>query len=137
MGPTPAAQPTGEASARATAVAFAAEGVRLAAGYENGAIRLWDTASGELRETFSGHVGSVRRLASAPDGSTLASLGEDDVVILWHLGTGQRTFNMDTQGQKLSGLAFSSDGRMLVAGARTEGKLSSSLLMWPAEPADR
>jgi WD40 repeat protein len=133
---TPAAQLTDEANLGVAAVAFSADGATLAAGCSDGVIRLCDLASGDLRLTFSGHVGRVCRLAFAPDGRTLASLGEDKVLNLWHLGTGQRLFSLDTQARELHGLAFSRDGRLLVAGARLPGNAGpSSLLRWRAEPA--
>jgi WD40 repeat protein/tRNA A-37 threonylcarbamoyl transferase component Bud32 len=118
------------------AVAFSPDDAMLAAGCSDGVIRLWDIASGDLRQTFSGHVGTVTRIAFTPDGRRLASLGEDNVVNLWHLGTGQRFFSLDTRGQQLRGLAFSRDGRLLVAGARSATKDGpSSLLLWGAELA--
>jgi WD40 repeat protein len=132
----PSAQPTGEATLSVAAVAFSADGATLAAGCSDGVIRLWDLASGELRQTFSGHVAAVSRLAFAPNGRTLASLGEGNIVNLWHLPTGQRLFSLDTRGQELYGLAFSRDGQLLVAGARSAKKDGpSSLLLWRAESA--
>jgi WD40 repeat protein len=131
-----AAAPRAEAILSVAAVAFSADGATLAAGCSDGLIRLWDIASGELRQTFSGHVGTVSRLAFAPDGRTLASLGEDHVLNLWHLATGQRLFSLDTHGHEPYGLAFSGDGRLLVAGARSPGDAGqSALLMWRADPA--
>jgi WD40 repeat protein len=135
-GLTPAAQPVGEAKFHVDAVAFSADGAALAAGCSDGVIRLWDIATGELRQTFSGHVGAVDRVAFAPHGRTLASQGEDNVLNLWHLATGQKLFSLDTRGQELRGLAFSRDGRLLVAGARSANKDGpSSLLLWRAEQA--
>jgi WD40 repeat protein len=123
------------AASRVEAVAFSADGATLAAGCSDGDIRLWDIASGDLRRTFSGHVGTVIRLAFAPDGRTLASLGEDHVLNLWHLATGQRLFSLDTHAHELCGLALSADGRLLVAGERLPGDAGpSALLMWRAEP---
>jgi WD40 repeat protein len=117
-------------------VAFSADGTRLAVACSDGVIRLWDVASGDLRQTFSGHAAAVRRLAFAPDGRTLASLGDDNVLNLWHLSTGQRLFSLDSPGRELHGLAFSRDGRLLVAGGRSPDAAGpSSLLLWRAEPA--
>jgi WD40 repeat protein/tRNA A-37 threonylcarbamoyl transferase component Bud32 len=133
--PKPAAEPTCEANLSVAAVAFSADGATLAAGCSDGVIRLWDTASGDMRQTFSGHVGVISRLAFTPDGRTLASLGEDNVLNLWHLSTSQRLFSLDTRAQSMHGLAFSGDGRLLVTGARPpDGLGMSSLLMWRAGP---
>jgi WD40 repeat protein len=129
------APPADEPSLSVAAVAFSPDGTTLAGGCSDGIIRLWDVASGELRLTFSGHVGMVRSLAFAPDGRTLASLGDGNNLNLWHLGTGQRLFSLDTHAQRLRGLAFSRDGRLLVAGSKPQGDADpSSLLLWRAEP---
>jgi WD40 repeat protein len=59
-----------------------------------------------LRLTFSGHAGAVRRLAFAPDGRTLASLGDDNTINLWHLGTGQQLFTLATHADRLGVWGF-------------------------------
>jgi WD40 repeat protein len=133
---TLAAQPNCEANLSVAAVAFSPDHATLAAGCSDGVIRVWDIASGDLCQTFSGHVGVISRLAFTPDGRTLASLGEDNILNLWHMVTGQRLFALDSHAQELHGLAFSRDGQLLVAGARSPGKDgASSLLMWRADPA--
>jgi WD40 repeat protein len=124
-----------EGAVYVSAVAFSPDDATLAAGCSDGVIRLWDIASGAVRQPFSGHVGAVSRLAFEPDGRTLVSLGQDNVVNLWHLSTGQRLFSLDSQKQELWGLAFSRDGRLLIAGVRPAGKDGpSSVLMWRTDP---
>jgi WD40 repeat protein len=57
------------------------------------------------------------------------------VVKLWHPGTGQELFTLLTHPQPVLDLAFSRDGRALVAGTRSKEKGGpSSLLLWRAEP---
>jgi WD40 repeat protein len=131
-----AVQPKGEANFSVATVAFSPDDATLAAGCSDGVIRLWDIASGDLRQTLSGHVGVISRLAFAPDGRCLASLGEDNALDLWHLATSQQLLKLDSRSQELHGLAFSSDGRMLMAGARSAGKDGpSSLVMWRTDDA--
>jgi WD40 repeat protein len=131
-----AAKPPGEPGFAVGAVAFSPDGAMVAGGCSDGAIRLWYVSTGDLVHTFSGHLGSVKRLAFTPDGRTLVSLGDDHAIKLWHLGTGQQLFTLSTQSDPLVGLAFSRDGRLLVAGLKTkDGVGPSSLFLWHAEPA--
>ncbi|MGH3711025.1 MAG: WD40 repeat domain-containing protein, partial [Pseudonocardiaceae bacterium] len=44
---------------------------------------LWDPATGAARHTLTGHTGTVRALVVAPDGSWLASAGDDRQVRIW------------------------------------------------------
>jgi WD40 repeat protein len=68
-------------------LAFAADGQSL---FSAGRLLLrWDTASGKLLypdTRAEGHIGPVVSLAFAPDGSSLATSGDDGTVRLWALG---------------------------------------------------
>jgi WD40 repeat protein len=130
----PKASLPGEHAFGVPAVAFSPDDATLAAGGSDGGIRLWDISSGDLRFTFSGHVGPVLRVAFAPDGRTLASLGTDKTLKLWHLGTGQQLFTLVSHTELLKGLAFARDGRLLVAASWSD---PSALLLWRTEPAGR
>jgi WD40 repeat protein len=47
-------------------------------------VKLW-SREGQLITTLLGHSGSVWHLAIAPDGSFLASVGEDNTLVVWNL----------------------------------------------------
>ena len=74
-----------------TAVAWSADGKRLASGERHGQIKLWDSTRAEpLLLTLPGHSDdrlgfSVTALAFSPDGRRLASGAYDKVVKLWEL----------------------------------------------------
>lgn len=89
------------------------------------AIVLWDVKTGKIRNTITGHTDDVSSITFNPDGSTLASGGDDKTIRLWDLATGeQKMLLSDPQWHQIrSGslgfitqLSFSQDGRILACG---------------------
>jgi WD40 repeat protein len=73
-------------------LAFSPDSNRLASGSTDGVIRIWDTHSGQLRLTLSGHTREVNSLAWNSGGSRLASTGWNDMSLrIWDTTTGQAT----------------------------------------------
>jgi len=84
-----------EAAGAQAIVAFAPDGKTLATAGRGTTVRLWDVAGDRLLATLDGHKatspagesleggGAVHALAFSPDGKTLASGGEDCLVLLW------------------------------------------------------
>lgn len=83
----------------ATRVRFSPDGQTLA-GYRQ-AVWLWDVASGELRQTLTGHTGGVSSVHFNPDGQTLFSTSGNKTIRLWDVNTGTllKTFTEYTVGE--------------------------------------
>jgi len=65
------------------AAAFSPDGARLATGTHDGAITLWDVATGDAVLNLDRHDGLVTGLAFAADGKTLLSTAADGTVLVW------------------------------------------------------
>jgi WD40 repeat protein len=58
---------------------------RLASGFDDRTIRLWDLATGAQIACLEGHCGRVRALCLLPDGR-LASRSDNNTIRLWDVG---------------------------------------------------
>ncbi len=70
-------------SGELNALAFAPDGNSLATGGDVSEVRLWELATGQLRQTFKGHRGAVSAVAFSPDGRHLLSGSQDWTALVW------------------------------------------------------
>ncbi len=124
--PTDALDPP---KAHCFALAFSPGGRELAAGLRDGTIRIWDTASGELLRTLTGHQSGVYALAFSPDGTRLSSGSDDTSIRIWDPHSGMQVAMLPGHDDYVFSLAFSPDGATLVSGSG-----DSTVRVWDTRP---
>jgi WD40 repeat protein len=70
--------------------------------------------------TFNKHKGPVYAIAISPDGTTIASSGEDMMIHLWDKNSGEIRSTLEGYRKPVKYLTFSSDGRYLLGAGGTE-----------------
>jgi WD40 repeat protein/serine/threonine protein kinase len=104
-------------------VLYLRSGHVLAAG-DDGMITAWDPETGKVLFSLNGPRQEVDRLALSRDGGLLASAGRGSTICLWDLATEppagtelkpRRLLVGPSDNQRITGLAFSADGRRLAA----------------------
>jgi WD40 repeat protein len=103
-------------------VAFSPDGERLASAGGDGAVKIRNSKTGAVVQTFTAHTDSVVSVAFHPDGKHLASVGADRQVKVWDLTTEQEVFNGPCDALRKFGAAYTvafrpPDGRQLAAGS--------------------
>ena len=88
---------------------------------------LWDAVTGAHKNTLTGHTRPVNSVAFSPDGSTIASGGDDGTVLLWDAVTGAHKNTLTGHTSPVNSVAFSPDGST-IASASDDG----TVLLWDA-----
>ncbi len=103
----------GDRPAVVTGVAVSADGSTVAAAADDHVVRMWDTATGELRSRLAGHEDWVRTVAISPDGQTLASGSSDHTVCLWSLANGSLQHRVMACDKAITDVSFHPNSQQL------------------------
>jgi RNA polymerase sigma factor (sigma-70 family) len=106
-------------------VSFSPDGRLLAMNRSEGAIPVWEMATGRERCQLKGHEGPTSAVTFSADGRTLASAGSDDTIRVWDVETARELKRFKGHRGGVSALAFTPDGRALISGGD-----DTTLLFW-------
>ncbi len=99
------------------ALAFHPDAGFVATGHDDGSIRYWDAAGHHLvfDKPLRFHTKAISALAISRDGKLLAAAGEDKLVSVWDLATGERVSQCAGHTDRIPALAWHPDGVHLVS----------------------
>ncbi|NQT17291.1 MAG: protein kinase, partial [Planctomycetes bacterium] len=119
-------------------LAVTPDGRRVLGGTSQGALCVWEVASG--RELFQGQPGppgreilnANPRIALSSGGEHLAWCGQDKSIRIWDVEALSETHRIETTMDRLSGIAFSGDDDRVLAGGGSywRGSFQDPLRVW-------
>ncbi|QDU93491.1 WD40 repeat domain-containing protein [Lignipirellula cremea] len=99
------------------AMQFLADGKHLATGDFVGRLIVWPALEEQPEPLFSveAHQGSIRALATSPDGALIATVGNDHAVRVWSATTGEKVLDLVGHDCHVYNTAFHPSGQALVS----------------------
>ena len=128
-----------DSSHRPSFLAFSPDGTRLASaggdmrGGDN-TVRVWDVTRGREILPRAGHGSPITSVAVSPNGTTIATAGQDGIIHLWDGPSGKDLLRLKGHPSRRSMVQFSGDGRRLISwGSYRE---DGTLRIWDARTAE-
>ncbi len=97
-------------------VAYSRDGLWIATGDRDGAVRVYETSTGRLLRTLNEKDGRINAVAFSPDGRCLAAACADGSIKVWDTASWAVQASIPAHSGPALGLAYSPDGRRLASG---------------------
>jgi len=92
-------------------VRLSSDGKRVLTAGADGAVEVWDAASGKRIGDVLAHAGAATQAAFSSDGKRVLTAAADMTVHLWDVGMAAEVFSAIQLMGPIAGLAFSADGK--------------------------
>ncbi|MCC6493871.1 MAG: protein kinase, partial [Pirellulales bacterium] len=113
----PAGKPLAGHPAGVLSVTFSPRGEKIVSTARDGAVRLWNAATGNSEQALFGHSGPVWAAAFSSDGQRIVTAGDDATVRLWQAGDDQPRIYRGHEGPVYA-VAFAPAGNWIASAGR-------------------
>ncbi len=107
------------------AVDLSKDGRWIASGADDGAVRLWQIATGREMPRLFAHAGFVTSIAFSDDSRLLATASRSGEVKIWDLTTQSEALSLPRTQDGIDAVAFSPDGKFIATGG-----MQQSVQVW-------
>jgi WD40 repeat protein len=104
-----------EATAGVKAVATSADGKYIASGSDDGVLRIYDAASGNLVRSLTAHDSIIFTLTFSPDSALVASGSADKSVKLWSIPSGSLVRTLTGHQMPVRTVGFTPNGQRIAS----------------------
>lgn len=105
-------------------LAFCHDDMKLASGFKNGIIEIWDLVTRQCISVLEGHSDKILTILWLKDGR-VASGSDDATMRLWNPSTGQCLSTLKAQGSEPKDFILSSDETQFITTSSTDGSIKS------------
>ncbi|MBI2686595.1 MAG: hypothetical protein HYX27_09790 [Acidobacteria bacterium] len=114
-----------DAGVNTSTVVFSGDGKLLRGLCQDGKLRAWDAASGELKQTIAFADGDV---APVLTNTTLTTMGKDGAIKAWDLTTGKVSKSVTPSGMRARRATVAPDGQYFIGAYAVEGMPSANAI---------
>ncbi|GHO42548.1 serine/threonine-protein kinase [Ktedonospora formicarum] len=101
--------------ARVNSIVWSPDGKLIASASDDQLVQIFDSATGNLKQTYNKHTGAVTFVAWSPDGERIASASEDKTVQVWDARDGEQGLSFSGHIDRVNALSWSSDGQLIAS----------------------
>jgi WD40 repeat protein len=102
-------------------IALSPDSKKVASGYRDGTVALWNIDTGKVIKTWTGHTGWVDSVSWSPDGGRVLSGSDGGTFRVWDVESGKTILGPINTGREVLAVCYSPDAKMIATSGIANG----------------